>query len=259
MTIAQRAPKFLTGEEPKLDPAGPYRPALADWLTSQKNPYFAKSMVNRQWAHLFGRGLVNPVDDLHDKNPPSHPELLDLLTEQFVANDFDVKYVLRAICVSETYQWTSKFSATDASKDKGAVLFARMAVKDLTPRQLTNAREVLAAKKKQGNGPKPLLYSDLIEDVDATEFRKGIPDTLMLMNAKDTGQFVKDLANRLVPNKNGKSAADNVEVLYLTILSRRPTSEETKRLTGYIDRQGNRSYQDVCWALLNSAEFLLNH
>ncbi len=252
-------PKFLQHDTPKLDPSGPLRPVLADWLTSPKNPYFAKSMVNRQWAHLFGRGLVNPVDDLHEKNPPSHPEMLDLLTAQFIAHDFDVKYVLRAICLSDAYQRTSATSVSRKDSKTDAVsLFARMAVKDLTPRQMKNTREVLLPKKP-GNGPKAQLYADLIEDADATEFRKGIPDTLGLMNAKETGQFIKDLANRIVPNKNGKAAGENVELLYLHILSRRPTDAERIRLTAYLDRQGQRAYQDICWALLNSAEFLLNH
>jgi len=260
-------PKFLMGDAPTLDPAGAYRPALADWMTAPANPYFARSMVNRQWAHLFGRGLVNPIDDLHEKNEPSHPKLLQELTEQFVANGFDVKYLLRAICLSEAYQRTSKIqlggagSVSDRSKDqldRVAELFGRMAVKDLRPRQLASCREVLAPKK-MGNGPKPLLYADLIEDVDPAEFRKGIPDTLVLMNARDTGTFLKDLSGRLVPAKSGKSIEKNIEIVYLHIVSRRPTAEETKRLAGYVERQGARAYQDISWALLNSAEFLLNH
>jgi hypothetical protein len=257
------APKFLQHDTPKLDPNGPLRPVLADWLTSSKNPYFARAMVNRQWAHLFGRGLVNPVDDLHEKNPASHPELLDLLTAQFIAHNFDVKFIFRAVCRSEAYQRTSRSFAEPPAKEKAlkadpVALFARMAVKDLTPRQLKNIREVLIPKKP-GNGPKPRLYEDLIEDVDATEFRKGIPDTLGLMNAREAGQFVQELAGRHVPAKSGKSASDNVETLYLCILSRRPTDAERSRLIAYIDRQGQRAYQDICWALLNSAEFLLNH
>ncbi len=250
-------PKFLAGAEAKLVSAAPYRPALAEWMTAPTNPYFARSMVNRQWAHLFGHGLVTPVDDLHDKNPASHPELLQLLSEQFIAHGFDVKFVLRTICLSDAYQRTS-ISRESEEYDRATELFARMAVKDLTLRQLKNAREVMLPKK-QGNGPKPLLYADLIEDADATEFRKGIPDTLIQMNAKETGAFLKDLTARLVPVKSAKPAAENLETIYLHILSRRPTAEEIQRLKGYVERQGVRAYPDICWALLNSAEFLLNH
>src|SRR5207248_11449715 len=84
--------KFLQGEEPKLDKSAPYRPVLAKWLTAPENPFFARAMTNRLWAHFFGRGIVEPVDDMHEGNPPSHPELLQELAGQFAANGFDVKF-----------------------------------------------------------------------------------------------------------------------------------------------------------------------
>src|SRR5207302_1895615 len=96
--------KFLQGETPKLNASDPYRPVLARWMTAPSNPFFARAMVNRFWYQMFGRGLVNPVDDMHQDNPASHPELLTLLTDQFKASDFDVKNLLRAICNSEAYQ-----------------------------------------------------------------------------------------------------------------------------------------------------------
>src|SRR5262249_12097166 len=86
--------KFLQGERPKMNPADPARPVLAKWMCSEGNPYFARAMVNRVWAHFFGRGIVNPVDDMHEGNPASHPELLAALTEQFKRNGFDVKYLI---------------------------------------------------------------------------------------------------------------------------------------------------------------------
>src|SRR5262249_35647628 len=100
------APKFFGGEEPKVNASQPYRPVFAQWLTSADNPYFAKAMVNRTWYQLFGRGIVNPVDDMHDGNAPSHPELLRELTQQFVAGGFDLKDLIRAVCNSQAYQRT---------------------------------------------------------------------------------------------------------------------------------------------------------
>src|SRR5262249_46047263 len=97
------APKFLGGAQPTMKTNDPYRPVLANWLCTAENPYFAKAMVNRFWHHLFGRGIVNPVDDMHENNLPSHPELLSALTEQFKTHDFDVKYLVRAICNSDAY------------------------------------------------------------------------------------------------------------------------------------------------------------
>jgi Protein of unknown function (DUF1553)/Protein of unknown function (DUF1549) len=97
-----REPKFLGGNVVKGAPGQSLRKALADWMVSADNPFFARAMVNRMWAHFFGRGLVHPVDDMHEDNPASHPALLEALTEQFKAHGFDLKYLCRAICASET-------------------------------------------------------------------------------------------------------------------------------------------------------------
>src|SRR5262249_15060096 len=97
-------PKFLQGEKPAVKPGEPLRPTLADWMTTPSNPYFARAMVNRMWAHFFGRGIVNPVDDMHDANAASHPVLLADLSQQFAASGFDLKYLARAITLSDTYQ-----------------------------------------------------------------------------------------------------------------------------------------------------------
>src|SRR5213079_1303809 len=90
--------RFLqAAESTRLAPSEPARPVLAKWMTSANNPFFARAMVNKTWAHFFGRGLVNPVDDMHDGNPATHPELIAALTEQFKTNGFDLKYLIRAI------------------------------------------------------------------------------------------------------------------------------------------------------------------
>ena len=86
------------------------REAVADWITSDDNPYFARAAVNRAWAHFFGTGLVDPIDDFDPSNPASHPELLDELARQFVAHGYDHKFLIRAITSSRPYQLTSRFS-----------------------------------------------------------------------------------------------------------------------------------------------------
>jgi len=126
-------PKFLEGAAPTLDSKEPYRPVLAQWLTSTENPYFAKAMVNRLWAQYFGRGLVNPVDNLSDDNAPSHPELFEALAQQFIRSGFDVKYLVRAICNSQAYQRSSALASQSAESE---VLLAAMTIKPLTPPQL---------------------------------------------------------------------------------------------------------------------------
>ena len=102
---ARQVPPGRRAQDRSEDPA---RPVLAKWIPPDTNPFFARAMVNRFWYQMFGRGLVNPVDDMHDDNDATHPELLAALTEQFTKNEFDTKYLLRAICNSETYQRTSK-------------------------------------------------------------------------------------------------------------------------------------------------------
>src|SRR5579859_2785213 len=101
-------------------------------------------MVNRLWGQLFGRGIVHPVDDMHEGNAPSHPQLLADLAGQFAANEFDVKYLLRALCNSRAYQRTSK--PAGGNGEAGSELFANMAVKVMTPEQLYDSlTQVLGA------------------------------------------------------------------------------------------------------------------
>src|SRR5690606_32451525 len=120
--------KFLQGERPGLTRTEPFRPVLAKWMTSPENPFFARAMVNRTWGQLFGRGFVNPVDDMHQDNLPSHPELLAKLAELFAA-DFDLKQLLRGICNSQTYQRTSR---PVEGNERDEELFSRMAIKVLS-------------------------------------------------------------------------------------------------------------------------------
>ena|GEM_PF-36405 len=103
-------PKFLGGEVAEMPRDQDPRPKFADWLTSPQNPWFAKAMANRVWYWLLGRGIVHEPDDFRSTNPPSNPELLDYLTQEFVGHKFDVKHLFRLILNSKTYQLSSKAS-----------------------------------------------------------------------------------------------------------------------------------------------------
>ncbi len=98
---------FLDGRLALLPKGTKSRKALADWMTSAENPYFARATVNRFWSQFFGVGLIEPIDDLGPSAEPSHPELLTLLSEQFIAHDFDLKFLIRGITASRAYQLTS--------------------------------------------------------------------------------------------------------------------------------------------------------
>jgi hypothetical protein len=261
-------PKFLGGEQPQVKDRDPVRPLLAEWMTSAKNPYFARAMVNRTWGLLFGRGLVNPVDDMHEGNPASHPALLADLAKQFSANGFDVKYLLRALCNSQAYQRSSKPAGNNG--DAEASLFARMAIRPLTPEQLYdvltqltggpgpgNARRAPAARFAGSPRDAFVAFFGIEDGADATEFQAGIPQVLRLMNSPQLNR-----AAALTPLlREGKSKAEIIEKLYLTVLSRRPTGEETARIERYLDKnreQSRQAYAGVLWALMNSSELALN-
>ena len=117
-------PVYLDGSKPLPTQARGGRQLLADWMITSRNPYFARAAVNRLWAHQFGIGLVDPPDDFTADNPPSHPDVLDLLATEFASHDFDVRFILRAIAASDVYQRTSR--RTDPSQQNPR-LFSRMA------------------------------------------------------------------------------------------------------------------------------------
>ena len=100
--------KFLGGEQPPTPPPDRLRTELAAWLTAPSNPWFARAAVNRLWANFFGRGIVNPIDDMRPESDSSHPEVLQLLAEEFAASGFDQKHLIRCICLSKTYQRSSR-------------------------------------------------------------------------------------------------------------------------------------------------------
>ncbi len=265
-------PRFLGGESPTLNGKEPYRPVLARWLTSEKNPYFAKAMVNRVWAQFFGRGLVNPVDNLSAENPPSHPELFDALAQQFIRSGFDVKYLVRAICNTQAYQRSSTPAGQSAEAD---VPYASMTIKPMTPEQLFDSLATVlgpserskkgGGKKTKGKGPAPNSRAGFVEffrpgeGADPGEYPAGIPQVLRLMNAAWTAK-TSAFVGRTV--KTDRPPARNIEILFLATLSRRPTAAESRRLGEYLQANTGSpatAYGDILWALLNSSEFTLNH
>jgi hypothetical protein len=256
--------KFLGGEEPKLKTTDPYRPALAAWMTGPTNPFFAKAMVNRTWAAMFGQGIVNPVDDIIATNEPSHPELLGELSRRFADGGFDVKQLVKAVALSNAYQRTSK--PTAANKAAEPHTYARQSVKVLSPEMLYDSLTAVvgappAAKggggqqRGQANTPRARFVDFFLAGADEpnpSEYEAGIPQALRLMNSRNT----QPAAVKIVGASKG---AEAVEKIYLTALSRRPTAEESQRLVGYLAKAPTfgEGVGDVLWAVLNSSEFAM--
>jgi hypothetical protein len=275
--------RFLDGKAPKLgtqqgESSDP-RSAFLDWMAAADNPFFARATVNRVWEYLTGTGIVEPIDDQRDENPASHPTLLDEMAQQFVANQFDLKYLIKAITLSRAYQLTSRQTH---SSQQGARAFARMKVRGLSPEQLfdslivaTGQREEVPinpyASRKAFN---PNVYSprqDFIRRFPTPDKRSeqqtSILQALYLMN----GKIVSD-ATSLEHNKNLAIIAEattvrtsrRVEQVFLLTLGRKPRPAESDRLVKYVEGGGpskdpKAALCDVFWALLNSSEFCVNH
>lgn len=267
---------FLDGQKLEVDPTASHRQPFAAWLTGKDNRLFALAAVNRFWAHFFARGFVNPLNDFGDHNTPSHPVLLDLLADEFIASGFDVKHLVRCVCLSEAYQRSSRVVAGN-DKPEAEALFARMAPKVLTPEQLYDALCLalelpdLAApadpnKKPNPKAPPPpapravfaAAFRGPGEADEPTELKLGVPHALKLMNQphfNGGGNVVERLA------QGDRPAEEVLDGLFLTALARKPTAEELERFKAFVARQKSphAGYARVLWVLINSSEFLLNH
>jgi len=265
---------FLDGSEPRWKyKVGP-RVTLAEWVTSADNPFFARAAANRLWAHFFGIGIVDPVDDLgDDKAEPSHPELLDVLAREFAAHKFDLKFLIRAITLSKTYQLTSAY--TDPSQEE-LRLFAKMPVKGMTAEQLFDSVSAATGYREQGgpqnpffgaNTPRSEFLTKFASQDKRTESTTSILQALALMNGKlvaDATNAERSVTLAGIADAPFLDTAGKVEALYLGTLSRLPRSQERERFVKYIEDGGakkdrKQALADVFWALLNSSEFMLNH
>jgi hypothetical protein len=256
---------FLSGRRPEWQEKVSPRQVLADWITAPDNPYFARATVNRLWGHFFGFGLVDPIDDFRDDNPPADSVLLDELAQAFVAARFDLAYLIRAICQTQAYGRTS--ARTDPSQD-GTRLPARMAVKSMTGEQFFDSlAQATGYREDQDKGAARRQFLSRFQLTGPRgEPETSVPQALTLLNgsflswACDPEKCLTLIAVTLTP---GMSKAERIESLYLATLSRRPRAEELTRLEDFFrpaqDRSEREVLADIFWMLLNSAEFRLNH
>jgi hypothetical protein len=266
--------RFLDGSEPGWAPRANTRVVLADWMTASENPFFARAIVNRVWAQLFGTGLVDPVDDLGAENPPSHPELLDELARQLAAHEFDLHYLIRAIVASRAYGLSSAGDSPGADDPR---LFARMPVRGMTPLQLYDSLVQAAGLPLEPEQPpfvrgfnslrREFLDRFTSSDEKAIEPQTSILQVLTLMNGRLMTTAASPVRGATLPAVAAADFLDTpakIEALYLAALTRRPRPEELERLVPYVASGGpahayTQALADVFWALLNSAEFRLIH
>lgn len=268
-------PKYPSGSAVPATDAGSRRQQLAIWMSSRDNPFLPRAAVNRVWAHLFGRGLVDPVDDLRRDNPASHPELFEELTQYFVQTEFDLRELLRMLAGTQAYQLSSRVGDQLPPPE----LFAAMAIKPLTAEQLYDSLERALLRGSPAAGmfagpgdrlfnPRRLAFVGKMQSQSrsATDYSAGVLQALTLMNGTDAAEASD-------ANQSGLLAAlkapifndqERLEILVMATLSRLPSPEEQAEFSEYL-RNGDlggsseQALSDVLWALLNSAEFALNH
>jgi hypothetical protein len=270
-------PKFLGSRTSPDDEGLRRRLRLAIWLTARDNPYFAKAAVNRVWAMLFGRGIVDPVDDLGGHNPPSHPALLDDLAAYFVQTGFDLRRLFRTLCQTQAYQLSSQ--AGDETQQYRPDLYHRMAIKTLSADQLYDClleamrRRELSSQQpfgQPGRAFDPTRQAFLAKfrapTQGATQYDAGIPQALSLMNGALMTQATSVATSDLLIALDAPFLTDDdrLDVLFLSTVSRYPTTGERGPFLSHLQRASDNNERrkalgDVLWALLNSAEFVLNH
>ncbi|HXU79915.1 MAG TPA: DUF1553 domain-containing protein, partial [Polyangia bacterium] len=233
---------------------------------------FAKSMVSRTWAQLFGAGLVEPWDDLGGENDARHPGLLVALARDFVASGYDIKRLLRTIVLSTAYARSS------AGTEAGVTAFAQAGVRPLSPEQLfrslvaaTGAEEMGKRRRDPERTEKRLLqafreYQFVFGDdemAEANRFDGSVPQSLLLMNGELTNGGTKGDEGGVLGQVLAASAdpAARIDDLYLAAYSRRPTAQERAPLVEYVksQRNGRAAYEDVFFALVTSTEAITNH
>jgi hypothetical protein len=271
--IALASPTALDGTD--FSKAYNRREALAQWMQSPENPWFAKAIVNRMWGYFLGRGFVEPVDDFRASNPALVPDVLDKLAIDFIAHGYDLRYLFSTITSTEAYQLSAERAPGPPDQP---TLWSSYPLKPLGPDELLdsiavatdldallagkNAGEFGTAKaqlRKQFN-----FLFDVDEESHPAAYEGTIPQALMLMNGRPLsratntvrqGALVKVLAMPV-------DDAGKIEALFLRTVARKPTPEELQTMLPLVQVRGPQrleGYEDIFWALLNSSEFIFNH
>jgi hypothetical protein len=277
-------PKFLDGASLPISAEQDGREILADWMTRKDNPFLARATVNRLWSHLFGKGIIDPVDDIRSSNPPVNGPLLDALAKDFLEHNFDVRHILRTMLNSRTYQLAAKANRFN-SDDKAN--FSHALPRRLSAEQLldTLSREGFRSRYgeqtvaqpagglRAGQLPDRMLTADMLdlfgrprgESTCACERHEeaSMTQALHLINGKSLASRLANPGGRLAKVLAIPKVTDQqiIEELYLTVLCRLPRPEELDLVSKHFATSGDRpkAAQDAMWVLFNTKEFLFNH
>jgi hypothetical protein len=271
---------FALGTQmPTANPLNDRRDKLANWLTAPENPWFASNIANRTWAHLMGRGIVEPVDDVRLTNPPTNPELLDGLTKAFIEADFDFRELLKLIIRTDAYQRSSAVNETNERDEQN---YSRFLFKQLEAEVMLDAicQTTGVAEKFQGvpAGSRAIdLWDSSVPHYFLETFGRPVRATACeceRISEPTVGQVLHILNSPGIENKLSHEAGmirkiaseyeDNemaIQRLYLTFFNRYGDKQEIATAVQYVAEGSNRrqSLEDIAWSMLNSLEFLFNH
>jgi hypothetical protein len=254
------------------------RKELGDFIV--RSPYLADALANRMWAHFLGFGFTKPVDDLGPHKPPSHPELLRYLSEQFRAEHYDLRQLMKWIVLSRPYSLSSKPNSSNRSDDPllgEPPKFSRFYLRQMDAEQLYESLVVatqadrLAGSFEDRERTKNMWLQQFSrtfgtdEGDESTSFNGTIPQVLMMFNGDLIRQATSGSGASLIDavvNDPKKSNREKVDYLFLAGLSRRATNDEWQLANQFVQaRQGNaiEALKDLWWVILNSNEFIFNH
>ena len=283
LTKQSPKPKILDGDYVEFTSEQDPRHALVDWMAKPENPYFARTMVNRLWGHFFGRGIVHEVDDLRETNPPSNPELLKVLADDFLspAHKFDIKHAIRQMVTSQIYQLSSQPTPdNEHDRQNYARFYARRMIAEVlldSVNQATGVRDRfngVGASARAVDLPHENFGSYFLDAFDrpkrvtACECERSAGATLaQVLLLSNSDEVENKLASgdgkigKFFAEKERRPLEDLIEELYLGSLSRLPSSDELNTATKYLDGESDKrqAAEDLLWTLLNSKEFMFNH
>lgn len=282
-TGAPLPPHVLGGNEVKVETGKDAREFVFEWMRDKNNPFFSKSLVNRIWGHYLGVGIVEPVDDFAVGNPPSNPELLDALAQEFLKSGFDFRNIERIILNSNTYQLSSKSNTVNKLDERNHshslirpmmaevvvdVLCAATGVAENFGNDAPKGSRAIEVGSSRLNSTVSFAFRIFGRPPRTTacdcerSMEPALPQKLYLMADPGLQSKLLDPNNRLKALLNAVSDDRKaLENLFLATVSRFPTENEFKAFEAYRAKAKDRrtAYSDTLWALVNTTEFIFNH
>jgi hypothetical protein len=275
--------KPLDGEPVKVGPEDDPRQALADWMVDPKNPFFARAVANRYWAHFFGKGIVDPLDDMRITNPPSNPELLDALAKDLTDNKYSLKALIKTIVKSRTYQLSAvpnEFNQHDKQnyaryyprRMSAEVLFDAVCQVTDSPTTFNGLPQDRFAPKRAIMLPDESFASYFLDvfgrpqRLSACECERvseaNLAQALHLLNSDEVqGKLSRAGARAEQLAKDTRPDAEKVDELFLWAFAHKPSSEQREIALAHIAKHAQNkklAYENILWALINTKEFVFN-